>query len=67
MAIGITICNKEVADVHLDKISHVSCCQWRHLPLPEDAECGVVHDIDQGPGGEDEKGDQVEEYESHTH
>ena len=48
-------CNKKVTDVHLDKISHVSHCQWRRLPPYLEMKTSVVTDIDQGPGGEDEK------------
>ena len=48
-------CNKKVTDVHLDKISHVSHCQWRRLPPYLKMKTSVVADIDQGLGGEDDK------------
>ena len=48
-------CNKKVTDVHLDKIAHVSHCQWRRLPPYLKMQTSVVTDIDQGTGGEDQK------------
>ena len=46
---------KKISDIHLDKISHSCCSQWRRLPPYFDMEKIVKDDINRLPANEDEK------------
>ena len=47
--------SKKISDMHLDKISHSCCSQWRRLPPYFDMEKIVKDDINRLSGNEDEK------------